>query len=327
MSLEEWGSALRRVAAEVGPAVVRWCGTGREARAWSSVPTGCSPMPTTPARRGAGLLRRWPGSRRARSSASTSTGPDRARGPDGRGAAAEWGAGEALVLGTPVVAMSNPGGRGLRATVGFVSSTGRPFRGPRGHRIEGSVEHTAPLPAGSSGGPLLDLDGRLVGLNTHRLGEGFYLALPATAAFQARARALAAGESPRGRRLGVGLAPVPVARRLRRAVGLPDAEGLLVRLVEEGSPAEASPAWEWATCWWPPRPSAGRGGGPPRRPRPPRGGDDRGPGAARHGKSGPSPSDFADWTGGTAAGGSLEGVADGAAAAYRCAAFQTGGRR
>jgi serine protease Do len=153
---------------------------------------------------------------------------------------AEWGAGEALTLGAPVVAMSNPGGRGLRATLGFVSATGRPFRGPRGHRIEGSVEHTAPLPAGSSGGPLLDLDGRLVGLNTHRLGEGFYLALPATAALQARARALAAGESPRGRRLGVGLAPVPVARRLRRAVGLPDAEGLLVRLVEEGSPAEAA---------------------------------------------------------------------------------------
>jgi len=52
-------------------------------------------------------------------------------------------------------------------------------------------------------------------------------------------RALMAGESPGGRRLGVGLAPVPVARRLRRAVGLPDAEGLLVRMVEEGSPAEA----------------------------------------------------------------------------------------
>jgi serine protease Do len=102
------------------------------------------------------------------------------------------------------------------------------------------VEHTAPLPSGSSGGPLLDLDGRLVGINTHRLGEGFYLALPATAALQARVRALAAGESPRGRRLGVGLAPVPVARRLRRAVGLPDAEGLLVRLVEEGSPAAAA---------------------------------------------------------------------------------------
>jgi len=160
--------------------------------------------------------------------------------PTGGAPVPEWGAVEEVVVGTPVVAMANPVGQGLRATLGFVSATRRPFRGPRGRRIEESLEHTAPLPAGSSGGPLLDLSGRLIAVNTHRLGEGFYLALPGTAELQARVRALMAGESPHGRRLGVGLAPVPVARRLRRAVGLPDAEGLLVRLVEEGSPAEAS---------------------------------------------------------------------------------------
>ncbi len=160
--------------------------------------------------------------------------------PTGDAPALEWGAVDEVAVGTPVIALASPAGRGLRATLGFVSATGRPFCGPRGRRIEGSLEHTAPLPAGSSGGPLLDLTGRLIAINTHRLGEGFYLALPATTALQARVRALMAGESPRGRRLGVGLAPVPMARRLRRAVGLPDAEGLLVRLVEEGSPAEAA---------------------------------------------------------------------------------------
>ncbi|HYV01287.1 MAG TPA: PDZ domain-containing protein, partial [Actinomycetota bacterium] len=41
-------------------------------------------------------------------------------------------------------------------------------------------------------------------------------------------------------RLGVGIVPSHMARRLRRAVGLPEAEGLLVRFVEEGSPAEAA---------------------------------------------------------------------------------------
>jgi serine protease Do len=160
--------------------------------------------------------------------------------PTGGAPALQWGVAKEAVIGTPVIAMANPVGQGLRATLGFVSATGRPFRGPRGRRIEESLEHTAPLPAGSSGGPLLDLSGRLVAINTHRLGEGFYLALPGTADLQARVRGLMAGESPGGRRLGVGLAPVPVARRLRRAVGLPDAEGLLVRLVEEGSPAEAA---------------------------------------------------------------------------------------
>jgi serine protease Do len=160
--------------------------------------------------------------------------------PTGGAPALEWGAVEEVAIGTPVIAMANPAGRGLRATLGFVSVTDRLFRGPRGHRLEGALEHTAPLPTGSSGGPLLDLSGRLIAVNTHRLGEGFYLALPGTASLQARVRALMAGESPGGRRLGVGLAPVPAARRLRRAVGLPDAEGLLVRLVEEGSSAETA---------------------------------------------------------------------------------------
>ncbi|HSQ37762.1 MAG TPA: S1C family serine protease [Acidimicrobiia bacterium] len=160
--------------------------------------------------------------------------------PTGDAPALDWGAVDEAAMGTPVIAMANPAGRGLRATVGFISATDRLFRGPRGHRLEGALEHTAPLPAGSSGGPLLDLSGRLIAVNTHRLGEGFYLALPGSATLQARVRSLMAGESPGGRRLGVGLAPVPVARRLRRAVGLPDAEGLLVRLVEEGGPAEAA---------------------------------------------------------------------------------------
>src|ERR671937_133049 len=64
-------------------------------------------------------------------------------------------------LGTPVVALANPGGRGLRATLGFVSSEGRSFRGPRGRRVERAIEHTAVLPRGSSGGPLVDVEGRL----------------------------------------------------------------------------------------------------------------------------------------------------------------------
>src|SRR5215212_6178743 len=41
-----------------------------------------------------------------------------------------------VALGTAIVALGNPGGRGLRATPGFVASAGRSFRGPRGRRIE-----------------------------------------------------------------------------------------------------------------------------------------------------------------------------------------------
>ncbi len=148
-----------------------------------------------------------------------------------------WAASASAEIGKPVFALANPGGRGLRVTFGFVSGTERTFRGPRGRRITGSLEHTAPLLPGSSGGPVLDAGGQLLGINTNRLGEGFYLAIPADETLRGRANALARGQTTTSPRLGVGIAPGHVARRLRRAVGLPDTDGLLIREVAEASPA------------------------------------------------------------------------------------------
>jgi len=154
----------------------------------------------------------------------------------GQAAALPW-ATAAPAIGTPVFALANPGGRGLRVTFGTVSGIDRSFRGPRGLRITGSLEHTAPLLPGSSGGPVLDVQGQLLGINTNRLGEGFYLAIPADETLRGRVDALARGESVRRPQLGITITPGHVARRLRRAVGLPDAEGLLIREVAEDSPA------------------------------------------------------------------------------------------
>jgi serine protease Do len=153
-------------------------------------------------------------------------------------ASLEWSTG-AATIGTPVFAVTAADG-GPRVTLGFVSSVARAFRGPRGRRISGSIEHTAPLAPGSSGSPLVDAAGRLVGLNTNRLTGGFYLALPADESLQLRIAALQRGESAERPRLGIGIAPSWVARRMRRAVGLPDREGVLVREVEDGSPAAAA---------------------------------------------------------------------------------------
>jgi serine protease Do len=154
--------------------------------------------------------------------------------------AVEWAEETAPAIGTIVYALADPGGRGLRTTLGFVASTGRSFRGPRGRRIRGTIEHTAPLPRGSSGGPLVDADGRLVGINAVRMDGGLILALPADESLKRRVDALGRGEAPRRARLGVAIAPPHVARRLRRSVGLPDVEGLLVRGVEDDSPASAA---------------------------------------------------------------------------------------
>lgn len=143
-------------------------------------------------------------------------------------------------IGYGVAGLSNPGGRGLRVTVGYVSGVARSFRGPRGRRITGSIEHTAPLLPGSSGGPIVDTEGRLLGINTNRLGEGFYLAIPANGELREKVDQLKAGEEPQARYIGVSVVPHRVASKMRRAVGLDDAPGVLVRGVVEDGPADAA---------------------------------------------------------------------------------------
>ncbi len=237
--IEELGQAVAQVGQKVGPAVV---GIGRGWGLGSGVVVGDGLVLTN-----AHNLRR-PETGVTFADGRTETGQVRGidldgdlalLGVDTAGVApVEWADGAAAAVGTPVFAVANPGGRGVRTTFGLVSAVGQSFRGPRGRRIAGSVEHTAPLARGSSGGPLVDAAGRLLGLNTSRLGEGFYLANPADDELRARVDALGRGQAPVRVRLGVGIAPAREARHLRRAVGLPDRDGLLVRMVEDGSPAD-----------------------------------------------------------------------------------------
>ena len=149
-----------------------------------------------------------------------------------------WSAAESSpTVGTAVFALGNPGGRGLRVTLGFVSAADRRFRGPGGRRITGAIEHTAPLPRGSSGGPVVDSTGRLLGLNTVRQEGGLILAVAADETLARHAEALWEGRAAVRPRLGVAVAPPRVARRLRGAVGLPERDGVLVRAVDDDSPA------------------------------------------------------------------------------------------
>jgi serine protease Do len=148
-----------------------------------------------------------------------------------------WSDAEAAI-GDVVFGLAATGSGSARVTTGTVSAIEQTFRGPGGSRIGGSLEHTAPLAPGSSGGPLVDADGKLLAINTNRIGEGFYLARPADAALRERIEALGRGESVSRPRLGIAVAPSIVARRLRRSVGLTERDGLLVRGVEDGSPAD-----------------------------------------------------------------------------------------
>ena len=239
--LRELEEATRRVAEQVGPSVV---GLGRGWGLGSGVVIGEDRVLTNAhTLRGDEVTVTFADGRRERARvAAADVDADVAVLAVETGAASslEWGEDGAAGVGTPVFALANPGGRGLRVTFGLVSATGMSFRGPRGRRVGGSIEHTAPLVRGSSGGPLVDQDGRLLGINTLRLEGSLILALAADAAFRESVEALARGEAPARVRLGVALAPPRAARRMRRAVGLPERDGLLVRAVGDATPASAA---------------------------------------------------------------------------------------
>lgn len=153
--------------------------------------------------------------------------------------AVEWQGDISPELGAEVFGLSRRPDGGVRFTAGYVSSVAAPFRGPRGRLLTG-VEHTTPLPRGSSGGPLFDAAGKLIGINTHRLDDGFYLAQPADAHMHELAGQLQRGEQAGRQRLGIAVAPSHVALRLRSAVGLSERDGVLVQAVDPDGPAGRS---------------------------------------------------------------------------------------
>jgi serine protease Do len=235
--LDDLSSAIRNVHESAGPAVV---GIGQRNRGSGVVIADGRVLTNAHNLRGDEVTVTF---RDGRSQRGTVRGVD----PDGdlavievdtTGASAVAWADAEAAIGDVVFGLASTGAGAPRVTAGTISAIEQTFRGPGGSRIGGSLEHTAPLASGSSGGPLVDGSGRLVALNTNRISEGFYLARPADAAFRERVDTLARGESVSRPRLGIAIAPSVVAQRLRRSVGLAEREGLLVRGVEDGSPAD-----------------------------------------------------------------------------------------
>lgn len=235
--IDEIGTTVRQVREAAGASVV---GVGREG---SGIVVGTGLVVTNAHNlRNEALFVTFPDGRRVEAEAvGVDIDGDVAvlRADTGSAPALAWAESEAQI-GEVVFGLANPGGRGVRVTFGTVSAVGQPFRGPRGRRVPASIEHTAPLPRGASGGPVVDAAGRVVGINTHRLPDGFYLALPGGADLSARIDGLAKGESRARPRLGVALAPPRATTQLREAAGLAPVTGLLVRHVEEDGPAAAA---------------------------------------------------------------------------------------
>lgn len=144
---------------------------------------------------------------------------------------ARFGSAADVQVGQWVLAVGNPYGLDGTVSLGIVSAKGRNLGIP--DLINDFIQTDAMIDRGSSGGPLVDLDGRVVGINSRGQGRGIGFTIPIDTALEVM-RELEAGGVERGY-LGVSLQPLD--RELAAYFGIPDATGVIVNSVAEGSPA------------------------------------------------------------------------------------------
>lgn len=137
-----------------------------------------------------------------------------------------WVGLDEVAVGHFVVALGRPG-RTVRASFGIVGVLGDAFKTGPGAKVEAYLEPMLYLPPGFSGGPLFDVQGRVVGVNTAGLVRGETLAVPTTTVRRVVEDLLADGRPRRGW-LGVGTSPARLADGRR---------GLVVVGVADGGPA------------------------------------------------------------------------------------------
>ncbi len=141
-------------------------------------------------------------------------------------------------IGQWVLALGRPSPEGVEASLGVVSAIGGPVRTRRGGLLDKYLRtDTIPYP-GFSGGPLIDIHGQVVGVNTSGLTRNAALTIPASLAWQLADSLSAHGHIRRGF-LGVRSQPVEIPAVGRSALGREQAVGLLLVGVESDSPAAA----------------------------------------------------------------------------------------
>ena len=140
-------------------------------------------------------------------------------------------------VGDLVLAIGNPFGLGQTVTMGIISATGRANMGITDY--EDFIQTDAAINPGNSGGALVDMEGKLVGINTaivSRSGgyQGVGFAIPSNMAVQVKDAILGHGKVTRG---WLGVAVQNVTDDLARSMDLPAHRGVIVSDVTPGSPA------------------------------------------------------------------------------------------
>ncbi len=153
--------------------------------------------------------------------------------------AADWGDSDKLEVGDPVLAIGSPYGLAGTVTSGIVSAKDRQWVDrDQGLGLHDFLQTDVAVNPGNSGGPLVDLKGQIVGINTAIYGQryqGIAFAIPSRLAEQVYEK-LKAGEPVSRGWLGVGRQEV--TERLAEQLGLGAARGALVTEVVPTSPAE-----------------------------------------------------------------------------------------
>jgi serine protease Do len=149
----------------------------------------------------------------------------------------DWGDSTRSRVGDWVIAIGNPYGIGSTVTAGIISALHRGITGVGAY--DRYIQTDASINMGNSGGPMFDLNGNVIGINSALISPtgasvGIGLAIPAELA-RPVIDALRRGQRPQRGYLGVGLQPLD--ENLASALGLPKDSGEIVRSVQPNEPA------------------------------------------------------------------------------------------
>ena len=146
---------------------------------------------------------------------------------------------DAVKVGQLVLALGRPSDAGIQASWGIVTAINGPTRTFRGGMLDEFLQsETTPYP-GFSGGPLINTEGEVLGLNTSGLTRGSSLTIPVKVAWRT-GEALAQHGSVKRGYLGVRTQPVEIPEVSQQALKRDQSQGLLVLWLEDGGPAQTS---------------------------------------------------------------------------------------
>ncbi len=140
-------------------------------------------------------------------------------------------------VGELVLALGRPSTAGMQASWGIVTAIGGPTRTGRGGLLDEYIQTETVSYPGFSGGPLVNTEGEVLGLNTSGLAHGTALTIPIKSAWRI-ADALAKHGTVKRGYLGVRTQTVNIPEASQKSLGREQAEGLLILWLEDGGPAQ-----------------------------------------------------------------------------------------